>query len=330
MTRSLTIRLRPLVAALGTAFGLSLAAAPAMAQNWPERTIRIIAPSTPGGAADLFARQICDHFSEVFKQPCVVDNRAGAGGMIGTQAAAQADPDGYTFTISSLAYHVIAPATATKATYDPLKDFTHVAYIGGPPNVFVTSAKSDLRSVKDALEAARKNPPLLFVSPGFGTLGHLLVEVLAAKEGVKTQLVLTQGAAQARADLAAGTVNFGTMTWSSALPQIKSKAVIPVGHSGEKRLDDYPDVPTFREMGRDDLTTPSWFALSAPAGVPQDIVKRANAEVAKMLEKPKVQQVLANSSIQTRTMSPEEFTAFVEAETKRWVPLAQKLLQKKN
>jgi len=325
MTRCLRLVLRPLLAAAG----LSLIAAPALAQTWPERPIRVIAPSTPGGAADLFARQVCDHFSNAFKQGCIVDNRAGAGGMIGTQAAAHAEPDGYTFTISSLAYHVIAPATARKATYDPIKDFTHVAYIGGPANAFVVSAKSGWTTLKDAVEAARKKPPLMFVSPGFGTLGHLLVEVMADKEGIETQLVLTQGASQARLDLVAGNVNFGTMTWSSALPEIKSKGVIPIGHSGEERLKDYPDVPTFRELGRDDLTTPSWFAFSAPAGLPADITKRANEEIAKMLENPKVQQIFANNGIATRTMSADQFQAFVESETKRWVPLAQRLLKKK-
>src|SRR3977135_3584025 len=109
----------------------------APAADWPTRPVRIIAPSTPGGAADMFGRLLCDHFSETFRERCFVENRAGAGGLIGTAATAQAAPDGYTLTTSSIAYHVIVPAVSPNAGFDPMKDFTHIAYIGGPPNVFV-------------------------------------------------------------------------------------------------------------------------------------------------------------------------------------------------
>src|SRR5207249_11918483 len=128
---------------------------PAAAADWPTRPIRIIAPSTPGGAADMFGRLLCDHFSETFHERCYVENRAGAGGLLGTAATAQAAPDGYTLTTSSTAYHVIAPAVSANPGFDPIKDFTHIAYIGGPPNVFVVNPALGVRSLGELVELGR-------------------------------------------------------------------------------------------------------------------------------------------------------------------------------
>lgn len=323
MTEPLFQRLRPLAFALA-ALALPAGAASAVAQDWPTQPIRIIAPSAAGGTVDLIARQICNHFTNAFSQACVVDNRPGGGGMIGTHAAAQAEPDGYTLTISALPHHVTAPAIATKALYDPIKDFSHIAYVGGPAIAFVASTKSGHKTLKDVIEASRKKP-LLFVSPGFGTLAHLLVEVMAAKEGIETQIILTKGASQALADVVAGNVDFGSTTWSSAVGQIRAKRIVAIGQSGKQRQKDDPQVPTFRELGRDDLTSRSWFALSGPAGLPEKITQRLNREVANMLDDPKVQTLFANLGIETQVMSPAAFTAFVKAEIERWTPLAQRL-----
>ncbi len=300
----------------------------ASAQDWPTRPIRIIAPSTPGGAADMFARILCDHFGEVFAQRCFVENRAGAGGMIGTSAAAQSEPDGYTLTISSLAYHVIAPATAAKPAYDPIKDFTHVAYIGGPANVFVVNPKSGITSLPELAAFGRRSGPLPFVSPGVGTLGHLLMERFASKEDLQTQLILTKGASQAMIDLVAGNVNVGSMTWTSALGQLRSNLVRPIAISSSARLNEFPDLPTFADLGRPDLTAVSWFALSAPAGLPASIARRLNREVGVVLEKSDVKARFERDAVQTRLMSPEDFTKFLQSETETWAPLARQLLPK--
>lgn len=300
----------------------------ALARDWPTRPIRIIAPSTPGGAADMFARALCDHFGEVLVQRCFVENRAGAGGMIGTNAAAQSEADGYTLTVSSLAYHVIAPATAAKASYDPIKDFTHIAYIGGPANVFVTNPQSGLTSLPEIAAFGRRSGSLPFVSPGVGTLGHLLMESFAEKEQLQTQLILTKGASQAMIDLVAGTVNVGSMTWTSALGQIRSNLIRPVAISSSARLSEFPDLPTFADLGRSDLTAVSWFALSAPAGLPASIIQRLNHEVAVMLERPDMKARFERDAVETRTMSPDEFTHFVQSETQKWAPLAKRLLPK--
>ena len=237
----------------------------ARAADWPTRPIRIIAPSTPGGAADMFARLLCEQFSETLHERCFVENRAGAGGLIGTAATAQAAPDGYTLTTSSTAYHVIAPVVNPNPGFDPLKDFTHIAYVGGPPNVFVVNPALGVRSLADLVALGRRGQAIDYVSPGSGTLGQLLAE--------------------------------------------------------------FPDLPTFKDLGYDDLTAVSWFALSGPAGLPKDITQRLNATVATMLERPEVRKRLERDSIETRAMTSEEFTQFVAGEIAKWTPVARRVMQ---
>src|SRR5215831_6360860 len=300
-------------------------ATPATAADWPVRPIRIIAPSTPGGAADLFGRLLCEHFTEAFHERCFVENRAGAGGLIGTAATAQAAPDGYTLATSSTAYHVIAPVVSANPGFDPLKDFTHIAYIGGPPNVFVVNPALGVRSLADLVALGRRGEVIDYVSPGVGTLGHLLMESFAQKAGIKVQQIMTKGASQAMLDLIAGNVNVGTMTWTSALTQLRAGKVFPIAVTSRARLAEFPDLPTFKELGYDDLTAVSWFALSGPAGLPKDLTERLNAAVAAMLDLPEVKKRLERDAIETQVMSPEQFTRFVAGEIERWAPAAKRV-----
>jgi tripartite-type tricarboxylate transporter receptor subunit TctC len=302
--------------------------AAAAAADWPTRPVRIIAPSTPGGAADMFGRLLCDHFSETFHERCFVENRAGAGGLIGTAATAQAAPDGYTLTTSSTAYHVIAPVVSPNPGFDPMKDFTHIAYIGGPPNVFVVNPALGVRSLAELVALGRRGQPIDYVSPGVGTLGHLLAELFAQKSGIKLQQIMTKGASQGMMDLVSGTVNVGTMTWTSALSQIRAGKVIPVVVTASRRLAEFPDLPTFRDLGYDELTAVSWFALSGPAGLPGEITLKLNASVAQMLERPDIRARLDRDAIETRTMTPEEFTRFVAGEIDKWGPVAKRVMPK--
>ena len=299
----------------------------APAADWPTRPIRIIAPSTPGGAADMFARLLCEQFSETLHERCFVENRAGAGGLIGTAATAQAAPDGYTLTTSSTAYHVIAPVVNPNPGFDPLKDFTHIAYIGGPPNVFVVNPALGVRSLAELVALGRRGQAIDYVSPGSGTLGQLLAEFFAQKAGIKLQPIMTKGASQGMMDLVSGNVNLGTMTWTSALGQIRTGKVVPIVVSSNARLAEFPDLPTFKDLGYDDLTAVSWFALSGPAGLPKDITQRLNATVATMLERPEVRKRLDRDSIETQVMSPEEFTQFVAGEIAKWTPVAKRVMQ---
>jgi tripartite-type tricarboxylate transporter receptor subunit TctC len=306
---------------------ICLGLASAAADDWPARPIRIIAPSTPGGAADMFARLLCEHFSEALHERCFVENRAGAGGLIGTAATAQAEPDGYTLTTSSTAYHVIAPVVSANPGFDPLKDFTHIAYIGGPPNVFVVNPALGVRSLAELVALGRRGQPIAYVSPGVGTLGNLLAESFAQSAGIKLQQIMTKGASQAMLDLIAGNVNVGTMTWTSALAQIRAGKVIPIAVSARARLAEFPDLPTFQELGYEQLTAVSWFGLSGPAGLPGDVTQRLNSAVAAMLQLPDVRKRLAHDAIETRAMSPQEFTAFVASEIAKWTPVAQRVMK---
>jgi tripartite-type tricarboxylate transporter receptor subunit TctC len=306
---------------------ICIQAVAASAAEWPTRPIRIIAPSTPGGAADMFARLLCEQFSETLHERCFVENRAGAGGLIGTAATAQAAPDGYTLTTSSTAYHVIAPVVNPNPGFDPLKDFTHIAYIGGPPNVFVVNPALGVRSLADLVALGRRGQTIDYVSPGSGTLGQLLAEFFAQKAGIKLQPIMTKGASQGMMDLVSGNVNLGTMTWTSALGQIRSGKVVPIVVSSNSRLAEFPDLPTFKDLGYNDLTAVSWFALSGPAGLPKDITQRLNATVATMLERPDVRKRLDRDSVETRVMSPEEFTQFVASEIAKWTPVAKRVMQ---
>jgi len=296
---------------------------PAQALDWPTRPVRIVAPSTPGGAADLFGRLLADHLTILLKQRFYVDNRAGGGGLIGAQIVAHAEPDGYTFVTSSIAYHAIEPAASVNPGFDPIRDATHIAYVGGPPNVFIVNPALGVRTLPELVALAKKKQ-LDFVSPGLGTLGHLLVEEFAREAGIKVQNIPHKGSAQAMLDLLAGNVMFGTMTWSSALGQIRAGKVIPIAVSSKARVAEYPNVPTLAESGYPDLVANTWYALSGPAGVPDEIVTKLNHAVAEVLEMPDVKKRLDDDAIEREPMTPEQVSKFVASEVEKWGPIAKK------
>jgi tripartite-type tricarboxylate transporter receptor subunit TctC len=305
---------------------LSVSGSVTRAADWPARPVRIVAPSTPGGAADLFGRLMADRLGDILKQRFYVDNRAGGGGLIGAQITAHAEPDGYTFVTSSVAYHAIEPAASPNPGFDPMRDFTHIAYIGGPPTVFIVNPSLGVRSLAELVAHAR-GQPLDFVSPGVGTLGHLMVEEFAQEAGIRLQHIPHKGSAQAMLDIIAGNVLFGAMTWSSALAQIRAGNVIPIAVSSKARLPDFPDVPTFAELGYPRLVATTWYALSGPAGVPDDIVRKLNHAVSEVLALPDVKERFRQDAIEGEPMTPEEVTKFVGEEVAKWGPIAKKFVR---
>jgi tripartite-type tricarboxylate transporter receptor subunit TctC len=306
--------------ALGTV-GLTHAT---LAADWPSRPIRIIAPSTPGGAADTFARLLADQLGPRLGTTLIVDNRAGGGGLIGMAAAAHAEPDGYTLVTSSIAYNAIEPIVSANPGFDPARDFTHVAFIGGQPDVFLVSTKSDLRSLKDVVELARRGAPPNYVSPGLATFSQLLVEVFALEAGIKFQHIPHRGSSQAMIDLVAGNVPFGTMTWGSAIGQVRAGTVLPVAISSKGRVAEFPNVPTLHELGYS-IIGDSWWGLSGPAGIPPEITRKLNQAVIEVLDRPEVRQRLVADAIIPDPMTPEQFGAFVAAEIAKWGPIAKRL-----
>ena len=319
----LMLRLRAIV--LTAAAFACLAGASAQAQNWPNRPVRIIAPFAAGGAADTLGRIIADHLSTAFREQFFIENRGGAGGVVGAQAGAAAEPDGYTLVVSSIASNVISPVFNPKAGYDGLRDFTHIAYLGGPPVVMIVHPSLGATTYKDFLAIARASKePLSYISPGTGSHGYLVGEYLAQQEGYKVSHIPYKGAGPALTDLLAGHVKLGTMTFSSAAEQIRAGKVLALAVSTEKRIPNLPDIPTFREVGQD-LVAATWFSLSGPARLPSDIVEKTSRETLKAMQLPEVQKRLALDAIESRLMSPAEFTKFIEAETARWAPIAKQL-----
>jgi tripartite-type tricarboxylate transporter receptor subunit TctC len=305
---------------------VSGAAGSAGAAEWPSRPIKIIAPSTPGGAADTFARLLAEFLPPLLHVPVVVDNRAGAGGLIGEAAGAHAEPDGYTFVTSSVAYLAVAPAVSQNPGFDPIRDFAHIAYLGGPPNVFVVNPKLGVHSIKELIEKTRGGPPVDFVSPGVGSLGHLLLEYFARQAGIAVQHIPHKGASQAMIDLIAGNVMIGSMTWSSAIGQIRANTVVPLALSSNARIADFPGVPTLREEGFDDLTVLTWYAVSGPAGVPEDVVTKLNHAVNAAWSTPELKRRLAEDDIVAEPMTPAAVTALVASEVRKWAPVARRIV----
>ncbi len=306
---------------------LVLALAPrAHAAEWPARPIRIVAPSTPGGAADTFARLLAEFLPPLLHQPVIVDNRAGGGGLIGAAVVAHAEPDGYTLVTASVAYHAIAPAVSPNPGFDPIRDFTHIAFLGGPPNVFLVNPSLRVKSVNELIAAGRNGEPVNYVSPGVGTLGHLLVEYFARKAGIAMQHIPHKGSSQAMMDLIAGNVLMGSMTWSSAAGQVRAGAVFPIAVSSGARIAEFPDVPTLKETGYDDLVALTWYALSGPAGLSGDVVAKLNQAVNAAWAMPALRRRLADDAIVAEPMSPAEVTVFVTSEVQKWGPVARHVM----
>jgi tripartite-type tricarboxylate transporter receptor subunit TctC len=305
---------------------MCLAFGQAQAQNWPAKPVRIVAPFAAGGAADTLGRIVADPLSNTFHQQFYVENRGGAGGLIGAASVATAAPDGYTFVVAGVASHVIAPAISPNPGFDPLRDFTHIAYLGGPPVVVIVHPSLGVASYRDLVAHAKRSPTALdYISPGTGTHGFLFAENLARREGIKLTHIPYKGAGPALMDLVGGHVLVGSITFSSAAAQIRAGTVRALAVSAEKRLPNFPDIPTFKEMGYEDLVSETWFAFSGPAHLPAGIVQSLSGEIGKILQTPEVQKRMAQDEIEVKLMSPERVTKHIADEIARWSPLAKSL-----
>jgi tripartite-type tricarboxylate transporter receptor subunit TctC len=297
---------------------------PARAQDWPVRPITLLVPFPAGGNSDSLIRTISDPLAKGLGQSLIIDNRGGGGGLIATQAAARAAPDGYTFVVSSLATQVILPAVNKNADYDAMRDFTHVAYIGGPPLILLVHASTGIKTFKDFSAWARQRNEG-YVSPGVGSLGHLVVAYLASKESLKLDHIPYRGGNLAMNDLIAGHVKVGGIALTSAGAHVRSGAVTPLAVTSAQRVREFPDVPTMQELGFPDLVATTWAAISGPAGVKPDIVNRFNREVISALGTDAARKRLDQESVVTESYSPQQFTRFVQSEIDKWQPVARQV-----
>src|SRR5437762_181459 len=271
--------------------GAVLGAAQAQTQTWPTKPVRIVAPFAPGGAADTLGRIIAEPLGTALRQQFFVENRGGAGGLIGAASVATAAPDGYTFIVAGVASHVIAPSISPNPGYDPMRDFTHIAYLGGPPVVWIVHPSLGINSYKDFIAYAKRSPKAVdYISPGTGTHGFLFAENLARRENIRLTHIPYKGAGPALMDLVGGHVLVGSITFSSAAQQIRAGTVRALAVSSEKRLPNFPDIPTFRELGYEDLVAETWFAFSGPARLPDAIVRPLAREVENILQGPEVRK----------------------------------------
>ena len=309
------------------ALGLStLAPALAWAQaDWPSKPIRLVVPYAAGGSSDTLGRLIARQLQDVLKQTVVVENKGGAGGLIGSKEVAKAAPDGYTLVISGIGSHVIAPAD-TPGSIDPMKDFTHIALLGGPPLGMVVNAELPVKDVKGFIAYVRAEPKgLSWGSPGQGTHGHLTGELFRQVNQLNMVHIAYKGAGPAVADLLGNQIPAAFMTLSSSNAHVDTGKLRLLAVSSSKRVGAYPNVPTLAELGYPQLTGTTWFSVSGPAGMPPAVVDRLNSEIRRALQSQAVRAAMAAESMESGDHDAPGFTRFMVSEIARWAPAVKSL-----
>jgi tripartite-type tricarboxylate transporter receptor subunit TctC len=293
--------------------------------DWPGKPIRLVVPYAPGGSSDTLGRLIGRHLQDAFKQTVVIENRSGAGGMIGSATVAKAAPDGYTLVISGIGSHVIAPVE-TPNTFDPMKDFSHIALLGGPPLAMVVNAEQPITDVKGFIaHVAGRAQGLSWGSPGQGTHGHLTGELFRQANKLNMVHISYKGAGPAVADLLGNQIPAAFMTLSSANAHVDSGRLRLLAVSSAQRVVRYPMVPTLAELGYPALTGTTWFSVSGPPGMPAEVVEKINAEVRRGLQTAAVRAAMVAESMETVDYDAAAFTRFMAAEIARWTPAVKSL-----
>ncbi len=301
-------------AAIALAGTISFGASSSTAQEYPNHAIRIIVPLTPGSGADIVGRLLAKKMSESWGQPIVVENRAGAGTQIGTQAVARSTPDGYTLLVQS-ASHAVNPALYKSLPYDSLKDFVDVAMLASTPYVMVTGGTGPYRTLQALIDAARAKPgDVAFASAGVGTSTHLVAEYFALLAKVKLLHIPYKGSAEAIQDTLAGRTALYMAPVNAAIGHLKDGRLVALGVGTERRTTILPDVPTIAEQGVTGYAVNLWFGMWAPAGTPATVVNRLNAEVARSVAAADVREQFAKLGMEPGPMSPEAFAKYVRTE----------------
>jgi tripartite-type tricarboxylate transporter receptor subunit TctC len=314
-------RVRVLAAAAATAVlgGGAMAAQAADAGNWPTQTVKLIVPFAPGGTSDVLAREIAARLQVSLKQTVVVDNKAGAGGVLGADSVAKSAPDGYTLLLGTIATHAINPSLLPKMPYKADRDFAPVILLGTISNVLLIGPGSQASTVKDIIAAAKAKPgDITFASAGQGTSQHLSGEVFRLMTGADLTHVPYKGSAPAIQDVMGGQVPMSFETVTVALPQIKGGKVKALAVTSAKRSAQLPDVPTLAESGVPGFDVSSWQALYFPAGTPAPIVARLNAEVQKIVAQPDVKTKMESLGLAYTPNTPAQFAEFQKAEQAKW------------
>jgi tripartite-type tricarboxylate transporter receptor subunit TctC len=319
--------LNPVVAAV---IGLLLTADPASGQQvakdvvkaFPARPVRLVVPVPPGGSSDASARILGQKLTESWGQQVIIDNRAGAAEIIGTEIVAKSNPDGYTLVLVSLRYSV--NPSLLKLPYHPVRDFEPVTMTAAVGNVLVVNAKSPVQSVKEIIALAKQKPgELTFASSGIGGAPHLIGEFFALQTGVKLVHVAYKGGGPAIADLVGGNVSMSFASMTSSLPFIKAGRLRPLAVSSKERLAQLPDVPTMIQAGVPNLEVRDWQGILAARGTPQPIVDKLSGEMIRILNQPDTRARYATAGMDIIASRPNEFREALASEIKRWAKVVK-------
>ena len=294
-------------------------AGPAKAQDYPTKPIRLVVPFAAGGATDVLARLVGERLTASLGQQVVVDNRPGAGGNIGSDLVARAEPDGYTILMGAVGTHAINPSLYPKMPYDPVKDFAPVTLVASVPNVLVVNPEVPANSVQELIDLAKAKPgELNFASSGNGTSIHLSGELFKAMTGTDIVHVPYKGSGPAVTDLLGGQVQMMFDNMPSSLPHVKAGKLRALGVTSAKRSPALPEVPTIAEAGVPGYDATSWFGILAPAGTPEPVVTRLQGAIVQALGEPEMRQRMADLGAEPVGDTPAEFGQFIAAEIAKW------------
>ena len=304
---------------------LAGAAAPAAAQGYPSKPITLVNAFPPGGATDIVARQLAARLSQRFGQQVVVDNRAGAAGTIGAASVARAEADGYTMLFAVAANLAVAPAVLKTVAYDPVKSFAPVVEIARGPYVLMVHPSVPAKDLAEFVAYAKQNPGRLnYGTPGQGSVHHLATEMLKQATGIDIVHVPYKGGAPMYTAIMGGEVQILLDGMPAPLPQVRAGKVRALGVTGDKRLGALPDVRSFAEQGVTGVDAQFWWGIVVPAGTPQPIVARLNAEITQALADPEVKATFEKQNIEPSPGTPEAFGTWVAAERTRWAQVVAK------
>ncbi len=319
------LRIPALTAAIlfmvGTLFGTAL---PASAADYPTKPIRLIVPFPPGGGNDILARAIGQRLAEVIGQQIIVDNRGGAGGMLGAELAAKAAPDGYTIFLGSVGNLAFNPALHAKLAYDPVRDFAPVTLLATSAFILIANPAVPAKSVKELIALAKAKPGQLnYGTAGPGSSLHMTGEIFKLATGTDIVPVAYKGTAPALIDLMAGQVQIMFSTMPSALPHVKTGKLRALGVSGPKRTAAAPDVPTIAEAGVPGFEVLNWQGMAAPSKTPQAIIQKLNRALQETLKTPKVIETLMAQGLEAAGSTPEQFGALVKSEVVKYTKVVK-------
>lgn len=301
---------------------LAFAGLPAMAQDYPNKPIKLVIPFPAGGSSDGIGRQIADKLGGVLKQSIVVENKGGAGGMIGTDAVAKSAPDGYTLVLVDV-FHTSTPVYTRKMPYDAVKDFTPISLIGRSPAFLVASPSFEPKTGRDALAFAKAQPGKM--SMAIAGTGSVVVDLFRARSGLQFVSVPYRGSSPALIDLMSGQVNVMITTMASAGTHVKAGKLRALAATGAKRNADFPDVPTFTELGINGMDYEQWFGVMGPANMPKSVVDKLAAAMDQVLRMPDVRERLVGMALEVAQPGPDEMKRKVEGDAQRWQKLAVEL-----